>query len=226
MASTRLRRIAAACVAVRRAGARAGRVRGRGPGRRGARPRGSRDRHRRHQLQRLHHPPAQPRDPAGQGLLRGPAGEAGQRALRRLPAGLQHQRGRGPHHHRRLRGGGQPGQRVRADRAARGQRVRLPQRHAPGRGVHPRGGQRGPARPDRGLDAPVRLPAGEHREPPARARGDEPATRRSASSWTSSPAAPPPAPSSPPGPPPRRPRRCARTARRRRSSACPPARTR
>ncbi len=40
-------------------------------------------------LQRLHHPAAQPADPARQRLLQGAAGEEGQGAVRRLPPGLQ-----------------------------------------------------------------------------------------------------------------------------------------
>ncbi len=54
----------------------------------------------------------------------------------------------GAHRHE-LHGGGQPGQRVRADRAAREQRVRLPARASWARTMHPRGRQRGPARPHR-----------------------------------------------------------------------------
>ena len=62
---------------------------------------------------------------------------------------------------------GQPGQRVRADRGRRGQRLRLQAAEARGGRLHPRGRQRGPARAHGRLDAALRLPAGEHGEPAA-----------------------------------------------------------
>ena len=79
---------------------------------------------------------------------------------------------------RRVRDPRQPGERVRA-RASCPRTTSSPTRRAARpRGVHPRGRQRGPARPDRRLDAAVQAPAREHREPAARARdrgqsGDE-----------------------------------------------------
>ena len=106
---------------------------------------------------------------------RGPPAPARQRALRHLRPGLQPRFGDRADH-RRLQGARQPGQRVQAHAPARGQRLRLPA-HRAGRGrLPPRGRQRGPARPHGRLDAAVRVPAREHREPPAGA-GDRRALR-------------------------------------------------
>ena len=154
----------------------------RGPGP-GARGRG---------LQPVHHPRAEPEDHARQGLLQGPGGEARQRALRRLHQGLRRQEGRARQQPpgAQLRRPGQPGQRVPPEGTARGRLLRLPAAPALLRGVHPPVGQRGPAGPDRRLDAALRVPAAEHREPPAgdghRGSGRGPDRASSANRCTSS----------------------------------------
>ena len=71
MAPNRLRRTRRGAAPWRSPAASRSALRGRGAGRRRARPRGPRDRRRGRGLQRLPHPRAQPGDPPRQGLLRG-----------------------------------------------------------------------------------------------------------------------------------------------------------
>ena len=84
----------------------------------------------------------------------------------------------------RLQDQGQPGQRVRAGGARRGQRLRLPASGAGTRRVHPRGGQRGSARPHRRLDAAV--PAAARRTPRTARSSSRSRARTAGTSPTSS----------------------------------------
>ena len=74
--------------------------------------------------------------------------EPGRDAVRSLPPGLQPLR-RARADRRGVQDRRQPGQRVRARGAAGGERVRVPRAGAAARRVHPRGGQRRPARAPR-----------------------------------------------------------------------------
>ena len=202
---------------------------GRGAGRGGAGPRGPGDRRGGRGLQRLHHPPAQPGDHRPtRPTTRGP-GTARQCPVRRLHQGLQPRATSARTDRRRSF-------MVEDNQGNEFQPIELPENNAfayqrarrCGKEMHPRGRQRGPAGPDRRLDAAVRVPAREHREPPAGAgHRAAPTSRRSASSSTSSglarraatSRARGPARSARPARPSRRPRRCARTAPPPRSSA-------
>ena len=141
------------------------------PGRGRAGPRGPRPRARRHRVQRLHHPPAEHRDPAGPGLLRRAAARPGRDPLRRVHPGLQpHRRGH-ERPDRLLRGQGQPGQRVPADHAA-GRTTRSPTARAssaPDECI-PEAGSVAQLGPAAGVAAGVQAPARHDREPAARAR--------------------------------------------------------